>query len=181
MTVEPYQQSFASSCLAACFLMLRKAKKGISFDREGEREVWESGSDIQYPFYCVGIAQEFSKKFAVGIEIIVDNRYFTNVLKKAFGPRSRCTVHYQKISITSINNFLTKGPVICHIDDHSLGNYSHCSHFVILEKNLSGERFLIVDPWHGKKKRLRSIKLEESILSLKKHIKMCPLLFRMTD
>src|SRR3989344_1501680 len=181
MFIEPYKQSFTHSCLAACFFMLLKAQKGTDFDQDDERKLWESGSDRKHPFYVVGIPQEFSKTFEANVEICVGNKYFTNVLKKAFGSNVHCKVRHRKITIESIRERLKEGPVICHIDDHILGNYSHSSHFVILEKELSQERILIVDPWIGRKRRLRFGQIEESILSLKKHIKMCPLLLRILD
>lgn len=181
MTIEPYRQSFTHSCLAACFFMLLKAQKGNKFDREDERKLWESGSNRKYLFYVVGIPQEFSKKFHIGVEVLVDNKYFTKNLTNAFGVGSKCKVRHQKITIESICGYLRECPMICYIDGHILGDYSHCSHFVVLEKELGGERILVVDPLTGKKRRLSFAQIDQSILSLKKHIKMCPLLFRIAN
>lgn len=38
----------------------------------------------------------------------------------------------------------------------------------------------LVDPWHGKEKKISSETLEKGIDLLKTHVKMCPLVFSMS-
>ncbi len=177
MAMTPYRQSLTHSCLAACLLMLLKAQKGIDFDEGIEEELSLKGSRRIHPFYVVGIPAECAKKFNVRIRIIADNAYFAGVLKKAFRGRKSIVIEHRKITPAYTRASLKNQPVICHIDDHILGDYSHASHFVVLEKALPNKRVSLIDPWTGKRKRLSFSKLEESVHSLKTHIKMCPLLF----
>jgi len=93
-----------------------------------------------------------------------------------FNDKNNFNIYRKKITISLIKELLKEKPVICHIDDNYLGDYSHASHFIILER-ATNKKILIVDPMKGRKSLISDKKLEESILSLKKHIKMCPLLF----
>ncbi|MBI4016154.1 MAG: hypothetical protein HY363_00500 [Candidatus Aenigmarchaeota archaeon] len=129
----------------------------------------------KYPFYVVGVPNEVFNYFSKKINIIVDNKYFTNVLRKSFNAKI-FTVQHHKISIALIRELLQKNSIICHIDDHYLGDYSHVSHFVVIEK-ATQKKFLIADPWHGEKKWILEKTLKNAIQDLKKHIKMCPLIF----
>lgn len=75
-----------------------------------------------------------------------------------------------------IRELLENGPLICQVDDHSLGDYSHASRLIVLER--ATDKFVqIIDPWRGERRKISSAKLDESINDLKNRIKMCPLLF----
>lgn len=178
MSITPYSQSYTHSCLVACFLMLQKEMYKVSFSREDEQNLFERGSSRIHPFYVVGVTQEFSNMFHRTIEVISDNAYFTAILAKTLKPTSQYIVQHQRLTISVVRSFLKTSPVICHIDNHILGDYSHTSHFIILEKELSNDRILVLDPWTGKRKRLSFLQLSQSIHSLRNHIKMCPLLLR---
>jgi len=156
--------------------MLLKEKYQINFSEKDEEKILLKGMKRTYPFYVVGIPQEFFKRYKKKINIIVDNKYFTNVLIKSFKSKNKFNIFHKKITLSLIKELLKEQPLICHIDDNYLGDYSHASHFIILEK-ATNKRILIVDPMTGKKKSISDKKLLESILSLKRHIKMCPLLF----
>ncbi len=168
--ITPQKQHFSHSCLVSCLLMLRKEP----FSKEDEKDILIKGMERSYPFYVTGIPQEFSKKFNIKLNIIVDNAFFTNELKKSFN--NNITVQHNKITLNLIKELLKHQPIICHIDDNYIGDYSHASHFIILEK-ATEEYIQIIDPLTGKRSNLSNKKLEASIKSLKDHIKMCPLLF----
>ena len=142
-----------------------------------EQSICTKGLQRIYPLYVVGIPAECVKQCKIKIRIVADNNYFARILHKAFAAHSTISVVQEKITITRIKALLKQQPLICHIDDHALGGFSHVSHFVVLEKELPGDRVLLIDPWTGKQKRLSLAALEGSIHSLKTHIKMCPLLF----
>lgn len=179
MAIEPYKQSLTHSCLAACFLMLLQEQKGIEFDSLIEQDICLKGSQRSYPFYVVGLPVEIAKTFHIRIQVLVDNKYFAGILSKAFNKKS-FDVEHQKITILLLKKLLQQGPLICHIDDHFIGNYSHASHFIVLEK-CRKNNIVIIDPYTGKRKLMKDVQLNEAIQSLKKRIKMCPLLFRMTE
>lgn len=173
MTITPYKQTFSHSCLVTCFLMLLKDKYNINFTAKDEEKVLLKGMSRQYPFYVSGIPQEVFNYFKKKIIIDVDNKFFTKILAKS--TKRGITVKHHKITTQHIRTLVNTSPVICHIDDNYFGDYSHASHFIIIEK-ATEKRFQIVDPMHGTKSWISNKKLESSILSLKKHIKMCPLL-----
>lgn len=174
--LTPYKQTLSHSCLAADFLMLLKEKYNISFNNKNEEDILIRGMKRVYPFYVVGIPKEFYKKYGKKINIAVDNKYFTNILIKSFKDKKNFNIYHHKITISYIKELLKEKPIICHIDDNYLGDYSHASHFIILEK-ATDKKIRIIDPMTGKKSLISDKGLKDSILSLKKHIKMCPLLF----
>lgn len=176
MTIVPYKQTFTHSCLVADFLMLLKNKYNISFNEKDEEEILIKGMKRIYPFYVIGIPRAFFNKYNKKINIVVDNKYFTNFLIDGFNDKNNFNVYHNKITIRYIKELLKENSVICHIDDNYLGDYSHASHFIILE-NSTDKRITIIDPMNGKRTFISDEKLEKSIQSLKKHIKMCPLLF----
>ena len=174
--ILPYKQSLSHGCLVADFLMLLKAKHGTNFSEKDEVQVLLKGMKRTHLFYIVGISKEFFNRYKRKVNVIVDNKYFTNILIKGFNDRNNFNILHNKITIPLIRELLKKQPLICHIDDNYLGDYSHASHFIILEK-ATNKKILIVDPMSGKKSLISDKKLHDSILSLKKHIKMCPLIF----
>ncbi len=177
--IIPYKQSLTHSCLAACFLMILKTEKGINFDEKVEQNLALNGSKRTYPFYVVGIANEVAEKYHVKINIIADNKYFAEVLDKSFKNQPLVSIKHEKVTLTLIKNLLQNQPLICHIDN-SLFDYSHSSHFIVLEE--ATDKFIsIIDPWTGQRKNITDKKLEESINNLKNHIKMCPLLFYIAE
>ncbi len=122
----PYKQILSHGCLAASFLMIL----GKS-NEKAEKEIILKGSARSYQFYVVGVPMEVSNKYKKDINIIVDNKYFARVLSKAFS--KRFTVKAQTINTQLIRELLTQ-PLICHLDNFYLGDYSHVSHFVVIEK-----------------------------------------------
>lgn len=174
--ILPYRQSLSHGCLAADFLMLLRAKYGTAFSEKDEGQILLKGMKRTYPFYVVGIPKEFFKRYKKRVNILVDNKYFTNILVKSFKDRNNFNIQHKKITIPLIKELLKKRPMICHIDDNYFGDYSHASHFIILEKAMN-DKILIIDPMSGKKSLVSGKRIYNSILSLKKHIKMCPLLF----
>lgn len=174
--ILPYAQSLSHGCLAADFLMLLQEKYGINFTEKDEVQILLSGMKRTYPFYVVGITKEFFKSYKRKINIVVDNLYFTGILMESLNDTNHFNIYHRKITLSLIKELLLEQPVICHVDDHYLGDYSHASHFIILEKATS-KQIVIVDPMYGKRCLISDEKLGDAILSLKKHIKMCPLLF----
>jgi hypothetical protein len=82
--ILPYKQTLSHGCLAADLLMLLKMKYGTDFRENDEANILLSGMKRMYPFYVVGVPKEFFNKYRRKISIIVDNKYFTNVLVKGF-------------------------------------------------------------------------------------------------
>lgn len=177
MDVIPYRQSLSHSCLVACFLMVLKAQYGIEFTEADEQRLALKGSNRIHPFYVAGVPVEIAKEFEKDIQVYVDNKFFTNVLtEKAFAGVKQMHAIHKPITIELIKELLAEKPLICHVDTHGLGDYSHSSHFIVLER-MAGSMIVIVDPWTGKKKKITEKTLVNMITSLKTEVKMCPLLF----
>ncbi len=93
---------------------------------------------------------------------------------------SSASFSYSKGSTTTnILGLLKESPLICHVDIYSLGERFHQSHFILIER-ISKKRIVIIDPASGKRHYFSLVKLEEAIVSLKKHLKMCPFLFSLS-
>lgn len=178
MDIQPYKQSLTFSCLAASFLMILEKEKEIEFNEITEQEIALLGSRRIYPFYVVGITTEMVKKYGHKVKVIADNKYFANILDKSFSDQKDISVEAKPITAMFIRELVEEQPVVCHIDDHGLGDYSHASHFIVIEKGGKGS-FTVVDPWTGKRKRITDKTLENAIYELKTHVKMCPLLFHL--
>ncbi|MEI6843321.1 MAG: cysteine peptidase family C39 domain-containing protein [bacterium] len=176
MNITPYEQSLTHSCLVASFLMILLAQKGVSFQKKDEQELALLGSQRTYPFYVVGITAEVTKRYNANVHVFADNKFFTDVLKDSFAKEKNIEVEHQKITTTFIKKLLVQSPVICHIDTHGLGDYSHASHFIVIEK-ANKSTFTIIDPWNGKRRNVSEKTLEKAILELKNNVKMCPLIF----
>lgn len=174
--IIPYKQSLSHSCLVADFLMLFKAKYGIEFDINDESDLLLKGMDRKYAFYVVGCPKAINEKYNKRIGIVVDNQYFTDILIKEFKDKENFNIYHQKVNLKTIKRLIEKRPLICYIDDNYLGDYSHASHFIILER-MTDKMIQIIDPFTGKRSSISHKKLENSVQSLKDHIKMCPLLY----
>lgn len=176
MEIKPYEQSLTHSCLVASFLMILEAEKNVSFKKEDEQQLALNGSQRTYPFYVVGITAEVAKEYKAKIKVFADNKFFTDILKKSFKNKN-ITVEHEKITTGLITKLLEKNSLICHVDIHGLGDYSHSSHFIVIEKT-NGKVFTIIDPWTGKRRKISGDTLEKAISELKNDVKMCPLLFK---
>lgn len=174
--MKAYKQKTGQGCFVSCLLMLNSEKFGGNINRKDEESILLRGLDRKYTFPAIGVPKEIFKRFGKKINIIVDNKYFTNFLIKKIRDRKNFNVFHKKINPSLVRELLKNGPIACHIDDNLLGDYSHASHFIIIEKSTPGG-FGIIDPWYGKRRIISEKTLTRAILSLKKHIKMCPLIY----
>jgi len=159
--------------LVAALLAILPENKLKYQNKNFEKEILINGMERKYPFYAIGVPEEFCKKTREKIVIYVDNKYFTKVLSKIATKNIKVVRH--KINEELITKVLKKSPCICHIDDNLLGDYSHVSHFIVLQQ-ITKNGIKIMDPYYGKESLISIKKLEEAIKSLKSHVKMCPLL-----
>ncbi len=174
--IIPYKQTLSHSCLAACMLMLREQL----FTVEEEIELAFRGSKREHQFYVAGIPLEFAQQYDNQVSVYVDNKYFANILRSIFSQGKRIRTIQRKITLQLIKDLIIDGPLICHIDNHTLGDSSHSSHFIILEK-ATDKLVQIIDPWTGKRRRIKLTKLDMGIKDLKNYIKMCPLVFSLVS
>ena len=171
MDITPLKQKFYHSCLVTSLMMISKMN-----DQSIEERIFMEGEKRRHNYYLRGIIDSFVDNTMLSVEIIVDNKYFAEEVAK---PKSKnIKVINEKITLELIKKLLETQAFIIDLDDNFLGDYSHASHFVVIEKVLPNGKFQIIDPSSGGKKMLTAEKLENSISSLKNHIKMCPLIIR---
>lgn len=174
--IKPYRQTLSHSCLVACFLMLLQSKYQLDFTESDEEKLAVKGSKRTYPFYVAGVTAEITKNFKKDIKVIVDNKFFAGVLSKVFNDIDQISINVDRVNIKNIEKYLKYGPLICHVDIHGLGDYSHSSHFIVVE-DIKGEKVGIIDPLSGKKSYIGNSKLVIAIQEVRGVVKMSPLLF----
>lgn len=166
MTIKPYKQTSCESCLPVCLLLLSEGET----NQEKELSLLFAGLKGLRDSYAFGILEAFVSSYARPVTLFVDNKYFTNFLRKN---------NYSSL-INIVNkpvNLDFETPSIVYLDSQVLGGYSHAPHFVIIEK-MVGDVCYIIDPWEGKRKRVKKEKLTEAIKSLKYYLKYCPLVIK---
>jgi len=175
-TITPLKQRYYHGCLVTSLLMLTKMT-----DQSIEERIFFEGEKRDYDLYLNSTLVSFVDNTKLTIEVIADNKYFANELTSTLKRyRKSIVVSQQKVSAKLIAKLLETSAVILHIDENSLGAYSHSSHYVVVEKNLPSGNFQIFDPMTGRGKVLTPEKLDTAILSLKNHLKMCPVVIRKT-
>lgn len=148
-------------------------------DQSMEERVFIEGERRRFDLHINGILESFVDNTMLSVEVLVDNKFFAEALiKNQYKKNKRIKIINQKITTKLIKELLANQPLVVQLDNNFLGDYSHSSHFVVIEKILTNGKFQLIDPMTGSKKILTEEKLEEAILSLKNHIKMCPLLIR---
>lgn len=166
MKLITYTQTSCESCLPVCLLTLGE----IEISREKELQLLFDGLSGLKDSYAFGVLEAFVKTYNKEVTLFVDNKYFTNFLiKKSNSPQ--ITVVYKPVNL----EFET--PFIVYLDSQVLGGYSHAPHFVIVEK-IVGDICQIIDPWEGKRRRVKKEVSLASINSLKNYLKYCPLVIK---
>lgn len=153
--------------MPACFLILIKKKISL----KAELKLLIGGFKRNRDTYSAGIIKEFVSKYNKKVKVYIHSKYFFKKLKWLVG--SNIQLEHNKISLELIDKL--EFPFILYIDDRILRRSAHWPHFVVVERKHKN-RFVLIDPWDGKRKWLTEKKLMKAILSLKNHLKFCPLL-----
>lgn len=172
MQKNVFKQKFYHSCLVTSLLMISGAE-----NQELEEKIFFEAEKSDFDFYLNSILASFVKNTGKSLNVFVDNKFFSeklfNNLKKY---SNKIIIVHKPINSDLIIETLNIGPFVIHIDDNYLGDYSHASHFVVANSIRKDGKLEILDPADGKRKYLSMEKLLESVNSLKKHIKMCPVI-----
>ncbi len=171
MKITSYKQTTSDSCLPVCLLILR----GQTFSQEDEIELFINGAKSFRDNYALGILDFFSTKYKINAEVYVDNKYYFKFLRK-FISNGKVNLVNQKITPKFIKE--NKTPFILYLDKHFLGSYEHSPHFVIVE-NCSNEDYYIVDPWFGKRRKIKREVVLDAVGSLRSHLRFCPFLIKL--
>jgi hypothetical protein len=175
-SINPIKQKTMQGCLVACLGMLIRLPK---IPLKEEKNILINGLNMDYEFFTVGVIEEFLKKNNKSLELYVDNKYFSRVLKKKF-KNKKVKILNQKINMPFLDKLLNDSPIIGYIDYKTLGDYSHAPHFILIEKK-ENKKYTIIDPWTGKRQKLNEEKLMKGIKLLKEHLKICPLVIKLKN
>lgn len=171
-TINKFRQKFCHSCLVTSLLMISGAK-----DQSQEEKIFFEGEKRDYDYYINSTLASFAKNTGKQLEVLVDNKYFTETLSHDLNELSeKVHISFKPVTTPLIKEIVKNQPLVVHLDDNFLGDYSHASHFVVVHSIRKDGRFEIFNPINGKSKYLTERNLGDAILSLKKHIKMCPIL-----
>lgn len=174
MEVHPLKQQFYHSCLVTSLLMISQMT-----DQSMEERIFTEGEKRRFNYYLSGILESFVDNTMLSVELTVDNKFFAEeLIKNQFKKNKRIKIKQEKVTVKLIKQLLLTQPLIINLDNKFLGDFSHSSHYVVVEKIIANGKLQLIDPLTGGKKILTEEKLEEAILSLKTHIKMCPLVIR---
>lgn len=147
-------------------------------DQSIEQRIFFEGEKRKLNNYVSSMLFSFIDNTKLSIEVIVDNKYFAESLSGELKRQQKSIkILQQKVTPSLIDKMLEKSEIILHIDDNYLGDYSHASHFVVIERKI-GDKYSLIDPVSGTRKTISVVKLEASLISLKNHIKMCPIVIR---
>lgn len=171
MDITPLKQKFYHSCLITSLMMISKMN-----DQSIEERVFMEGEKRHHAYSLRGFLESFADNTMLSMEVIVDNKSFAEDISKPNNKNIK--VRQEKITLALIKKILETQALIIHLDDNVLGDYSHASHFVVVEKLMPNGKFQVIDPMTGGRRILSEEKLQNSIDSLKSYIKMCPLIIR---
>lgn len=167
--LKKFKQKTCEGCLPVCLLLLINEKITL----ESELELLTEGFKRSRESYALGVVCEFSSKYRKKVTIFVDNKIF---FRKLLTNEPCIQLICQKIDSKFLSELQV--PFILYLDSNVTGTYEHSPHFVIIEKRIK-DKFLIIDPWKGKRRRLGVEKIEKGVVSLRNHLKFCPLVIKL--
>lgn len=170
-----FVQTYHHSCLATVLLMIAGYK-----DQKLEKVIYIEGEKRDYGFYLNGMLTSFVKHTDKSLNVFVDNKFLTKKLTNNLKSlSSKIKVIHQPISTKIVSKIVREKPLVLYIDNQFLGDYSHTPHFVVANKIRDDKRFEVFNTVDGRKRYMTDNVLNDAILSLKKHIKMCPVIITM--
>lgn len=173
--IYPYKQNYYESCLIACALMVTGVSRNYKKSETLEKNIFFEAERKNFQFNIQSKVYSISKYLNAKVKLFADNKYFTDKLMKDFKSKDVYIVQ-QKVNSANIKKlFFEIGYLICFIDGHYLGDYSHWPHYVVIEK-INGDKITIIDPNTSKRKFLSLKQMDDAIGGLRETLKMCPLL-----
>ncbi len=173
--INLFKQSYHHSCLATVLLMISGFK-----DQKLEEKIYLEGENRKYGYYLNDMLASFVKYSGKSINVLVDNKFFTKKLAQDLKePPKQIRIVHRKINSETVSDIVRKQPAVVYIDYNFMGDYSHSSHFVVVNSIRKDDHFEIFNSIDGKNKFFTAKKLDNAIFSLKNHIKMCPIIITM--
>ncbi len=128
-----------------------------------------------YTLGCLlAFLDEYTDKAAT---VYVDNGYFLNVLKKLV-KHPRIALLHRKNDEKLLSEL--EPPFVVYVDNNITDGWTHLPHFMMVVG--STEKFYSVfNPWDGKTIKLSKAKLHSGIDQLRSHVKICPMVIRVSQ
>lgn len=165
------KQNTCEGCLPVCLLLLTNEKITL----KSELELLIEGFKRNRESYSLGIVREFAFRYDKILNVFVHTKYFFKKLGK-INKSPRIQLIHKKIGLRFLKELQT--PYVLYLDDRILRKSIHYPHFVIVERK-QNKKFVLLDPWDGKRKWLTEGKLLKGVLSLKNYLKFCPLVIKL--
>lgn len=152
-------------------------QKGIEVPDSEEINILIEGIKFTKFDYSTGHLVYISNKYNVEIEQYIDYPAFYKFLSKYKYP-PKVKLFCKKINNKILTKLLEDSPIIVYVDQYYLSSSVHISHLVILE-NLNDVTAIILDPWDGRRKKIKTKLFLKSIQSLRNKLKISPKIIRM--
>jgi hypothetical protein len=172
--IKPKEQRFTQSCLLVALAMVSK----VEMSKKIEGELLVKGLDRKYNNYMQGMLFEFVKKYKTKLKVYIHFALHAKNHKAWAKDISLINVITQKYSLAILKKLLNQGSVIIYLDAKYL-EYDcyadHMPHFVVVEE-IEDTKVTILDPWEGKRKKIKVSSLEEGVRSLRTKFQYSPVI-----
>ncbi len=167
-----YKQKTYEGCLPISLMILGNIKATKYKEVE---IIYKAVKKHRDSFYALNMLTAFAEVYKIPTTLYVNNLHYSKYLKKV-NKNKNIDVIYQKINWDFIKK-LNK-PFTIYIDDFILGAETHSQHFIVVKK-IKNTSAIIIDPWTGKKSKIKPDELLKAIESLQKTFLYSPLLITM--
>lgn len=172
--MKTYKQTTCETCLASSLLLLLDKKP----NHKKEMEILTYGLKFTKWNFSIGQLDFVARKYRKDIVIYVEDKRLLNLFRRL--PISKRIKYIQKNINLKLIKKLVKPPLIVYLDDYFFRKELHYPHFVIVQK-LDKNKFVILDPWDGKIKRLTPSSLIKGIRLLKNTLRFSPQIIQIME
>ena len=165
MDIKPYKQTTFETCLAVCLMLMA----GIKPTYKREVQICKMGRGFNF---AKGQLNYLARNLGKDLAVFVDNKTYFRKFKRDL--HKKIVAQNEKIDLRMLKSKLINGPVIIYLDSYYLHKEIHYPHFV-LSFDSHRNRIQIMDPWIGKIKWIPEQKIKKGIISLRNHLRFCPL------
>lgn len=166
-----YKQKTCEGCLPACFLI----SLGKKVTLKAELELLIGGFKRNRESYSAGIISAFAARYKRKTTVLIHNKYYYKKFLRYI--KSSCVnIKHKNVDSRLLKELRT--PFILYLNHRILRKSVHYPHFVVVEKR-QNEKFVLIDPWIGRRKRINEAKIMSGVESLKNYLKFCPLVIKL--
>ena len=170
--MKTYKQTTCETCLSSSLLLLINEKP----NQNKEMEILINGLKFNRLDFTIGQINFVANKYRKNIAVYVQDKKLSNLFKR-LPINKRVKITQTDVNLKLIRS-LIKSPLILYLDDYLFRKEVHFPHAIVVWK-LYKNKFVIIDPWDGKIKKLSSESLVKGIRSMRDVIKFSPTVIQM--